>query len=380
MPSRLGPWSLSRRRSWSLLLLCVVQGCEHFAFLSMLPLFVQYVHDRHAMPAPMALMVLTLLEALAYLGGLPGGWLADNKLGVRASTILGAPLLALSYGSLAVNTASLLWPALGLMLVGHSLFRPCLHVLIARATGHDEQAREGGFLWRYLAANIGYAAGALFGEWAHAARGWSTLFGGAATASMLSAGLLAFGMSGLQRDSRDTESSRESLPTPAGHVNMRAVWLLCSVAVAFWLTAQQAGTSLAVFAAESTEPQFSLQSYSLPLGPGFFASLHGLMVIAMLPVFLSPHGRRKPRAGSTAGMLVWGYVATASAFALMVAAGRYGGDAGRVSGTWLLGCNALLSLAEILLAPLGVSLVNRLAPQHKASRAVGLWFGGQLRR
>ena len=37
---------------------------------------------------------------------------------------------------------------------------------------------------------------------------------------------------------------------------------------------------------------------------------------------------------------------------------------------------ALLSLAEILLAPLGISLVTRLAPRHKAAQAVGLWFAG----
>ena len=374
MPSRTDPLSVSHR--WSLSLLCVVQSCERFAFLAMLPLFVRYVHERHAMPAPTALMVLALLQALSYLGGLPGGWLADRKLGARASTMLGAVLPALSYGSLAVNTASLLWPALALMVVGHSLFRPSLHVLIARATGNDEQGRERGFLWHYLAANIGYAAGALFGEWAHAARGWATLFCGSAVASILSAGLLVLSMSLLQRDGRDTESSRESLPTPAGKGNMTAVWLLCLVAVVFWLTAQQAGSSLAVFAAVNTEPQITLRAYSVPLGPGIFAALHGLMVTAMLPMFLYLHGRRQTRAGSTVGMLVWGYVATASAFALMTAASLRGGDAGRVSSAWLLGCYALLSLAEILLAPLGISLVTRLAPQHKTAQAAGLWFAG----
>ena len=45
-------------------------------------------------------------------------------------------------------------------------------------------------------------------------------------------------------------------------------------------------------------------------------------------------------------------------------------------GAWLVGCYALLSLAEILLAPLGVSLVTQLAPRHKTAQAVGLWFAG----
>ena len=87
----------------------------------MLPLFVPYAQERHALPAPTALMVLAVLQALSYLGGLPGGWVADNRLGARLATMLGA-LLALSYGALALNRASVFWPALGLMVIGHSLF------------------------------------------------------------------------------------------------------------------------------------------------------------------------------------------------------------------------------------------------------------------
>lgn len=52
--------------------------------------------------------------------------------------------------------------------------------------------------------------------------------------------------------------------------------------------------------------------------------------------------------------MIGGYAATAEAFALMTLAGLRGGDLGRVSGAWLVGCYLLLSLAEVLVAPLGV--------------------------
>jgi proton-dependent oligopeptide transporter, POT family len=373
MSSRSGSTSVPHRWPRLLALLCAAQSCERFAFLSMLPMFVLYAHDRLAMPAPTALMVLAIFQALSYLGGLPGGWLADRKLGVRLATMLGALVLAAAYGSLALGRAWLFWPALSLMVVGHSLFRPGLHVLIAQATGTSEQAQERGFLWHYLAANLGYASGALFGEWAHAEHGWASLFAGAAVTSLVGAGVLVLlpNMSSLPNDA-------ESVPRSASlsRGNVAAVWLLCSVSVVFWLTAQQPGSSLTVFAAVNTARQITLLSRSMQLGPGHFAALHGLMVIAMLPVFLYLHGRKQARSGSTINKLIWGYVATAAAFVLMAAASLAGGDAGRVSGTWLVGCYALLSLAEILLAPLGVSLVTRLAPQHKATQAVGLWFAG----
>ena len=370
------PVSSSASRRWSLVLLCAVQSCERFAFLAMLPMFVLYAQERQALPTPTALMVLAVLQALSYLGGLPGGWLADRRLGVRASTVLGALLLTVAYAALALDRAWLFWPALALMVVGHSLFRPGLHVLIARNTGNDERARERGFLWHYLAANLGYAAGALFGEWAHAARGWSVLFGGAAVVSLVGAGLLLLGKPWLSGHREATEETGKTSGSDSRQGNMGAVWMICSVAVVFWLTAQQAGSSLTVFATMNTTQQITLPWCSMQLGPGHFAALHGLMVTVMLPVFLYLHSRKQARTGSTMNTLIWGYIATAGAFVLMAAASMEGGDLGRVSGAWLLGCYVLLSLAEILLAPLGVSLVTRLAPQHKATQAVGLWFAG----
>lgn len=370
------PSSVSRRRSLLLVLLCAVQGCERFAFLAMLPLFVLYAQDRHAMPAPIALLVLAVFQALSYLGTLPAGWLADRKLGARVATLLGAALLACGYGGLALERAALLWPALGLMVVGHNLFKPGLHVLIGSIGAGDDRAQERAFLWHYLAANLGYAAGALFGEWAHARHGWAAIFGGAAAASAASAGLLAVGLRSLRGDVASASAVPACASSGSRSTSMRAVWLLSGVAVVFWLTAQQAGSSLTVFAAMNTVQQVTVFGRALQIGPGHFAALHGLIVLAMLPAFLLLHGRKRLMVVSTVGMMLWGYVATAAAFALMAAAGLRGGDLGRVGCGWLVGCYFLLSLAEVLLAPLGVSLLTRLAPKDKTARAIGLWFAG----
>jgi MFS family permease len=67
-------------------------------------------------------------------------------------------------------------------------------------------------------------------------------------------------------------------------------------------------------------------------------------------------------------------VVTAAAFAVLSAAGLMGADAGRTSPLWLGGSYALLAVAELLLAPLGVALVTTLAPVGRAALAVGLWF------
>lgn len=368
--------SVSRRRLFSLALLCAVQALERFAFLAMLPLFVLYAQDQHAIPAPTALLVLSVFLALSYLGGWPGGWLNDRKIGARWSTLAGVVLLAGGYGVLTLNRAIPLWPALGLMVLGHSLFKPGLLVLIGRVAGGDDQARERAFLWHYLAVNLGHAAGALFGEWAHAHYGWTALFGGATLASALSVLGIGAGMARLRSVASTVQSTAAQASSASAAQGMRAVWLLCIVGVVFWLTAQQASSSLTLFAATSTMQTLAFAGHEFRIGPGHFASLHGLLVLAMLPAFLALHRSRRAQGISTTNKMIWGYVVSAAAFALMAAAGLHGGDLGRVSGAWLVGCYVLLSLAEILLAPLGMSLILRLAPKEKSAQAVGLWFAG----
>jgi len=99
-------------------------------------------------------------------------------------------------------------------------------------------------------------------------------------------------------------------------------------------------------------------------------------VLLLLPLSLgsASHGTGQGVGASLPAKLVWGYVVTAGAFALLSTACLRGGDLNRVSPLWLSGCYLLLSIAEVRLAPLGLALVTELAPPQIASRVHGLFF------
>ena len=158
---------------------------------------------------------------------------------------------------------------------------------------------------------------------------------------------------------------------------VRAVRLLCAIAVVFWLTAQQAGTSLPLFAAQNTVQHIQIGATLLPLQPGHFAALHSLQVLLLVPLFLWASARLRHRAAepSTPSKMLYGYVVNAVAFLVMSAASLTSADNTRVSVGWLSSCYLLLSGAEVLLAPLGLSLVTRLTPTSRLSQTVGLWLG-----
>lgn len=151
---------------------------------------------------------------------------------------------------------------------------------------------------------------------------------------------------------------------------------LCGLSVVFWLTAQQSGSSLVVFAESHTERSLVVFGHAVQIGPGHFGALHGLQVMLLLPLLLGGMSwlRRREAEPSTLAKMTWGYVATAAAFVVMVFGGLHGGDTGSVSPLWLSGAYLLLSAAELLLSPLGMSLITRIAPPQRTSQAVGMWL------
>jgi len=340
----------------------------------MLPLFVLYLHHRHGLGEPTALLVLGLFHALSYVGGLPGGMLSDRKLGPTTGLLLGAALLTLGNALLASDGALLLWPALAVLIVGHSLFRPSMTTLIG-ATSTDDMQRDRSFLIQYLAINVAGVLGPLAAERVWAGVHWPRLFTVAALVMLFGALLLAVLASRLPQIARLPSNRHQPEPRDAQtQERWRAVWLLSALAIVFWLTALQPGGSLALFAESNTAQSISLNGHPFRIGPTDFASLHSLLVIVLLPAwgFVAGWLRRHGTEPSAPLKMVWGYVFTSAAFSLLAAASLRYGDAARPA--WLFGWYVLLSVAELFLGPLTMSLVTRLAPAGRSGQAIGLWF------
>ena len=367
---------MSTRPSCALPLLCLVQGSERFAFFAVFPLFVLYMQRHIGMVEHSALLLLGGFLALSYLACVPAGFLADRWLGSFGSILLGTLCLATGYGVLALDRTDLLGLALSLQLIGHGLFKPGITVSTGRLYPVGDARRERSFMAQHIAVNVGAMAGPLCSEWSRA-HGWPTMFRWAACGMAVAiVGLLVGHRWLTSAITYRPAVSSIAVAASAARSRTRAIWLLCLVGAVFYLTAQQAGTSLALFAERHTRSSLPWLHRSLELGPGHFASLHGLLVVLLMPPLLAGLAalRRRNCEPSAIAKMIWGYVVTATAFVLMVTACLHGGDTDRVNPAWLTGCYVLLSLAELLLAPMSLSLITQLAPLGKSARMVGLWL------
>jgi dipeptide/tripeptide permease len=112
------------------------------------------------------------------------------------------------------------------------------------------------------------------------------------------------------------------------------------------------------------------------LGEALSASINPLFVILFSPlmVWFWLWLRRRSAEPSTPTKVLLGMLLTAVAFLIMAIGGWAGGDTDRVTGLYLTGAYAVLTLGELCLSPMGLSLVSKLAAPKYRSTWMGGWF------
>ncbi len=108
-----------------------------------------------------------------------------------------------------------------------------------------------------------------------------------------------------------------------------------------------------------------------------YQSFNPLFVVAFTPLvvaffqFLVSRGRGV----STARKLFYGLVLTTTSLLIMVVAGLFSdGGAVKVSALWLISFYAVVTVGELCLSPMGLSLVTKLSPKRLVGLTMGGWF------
>lgn len=108
-----------------------------------------------------------------------------------------------------------------------------------------------------------------------------------------------------------------------------------------------------------------------------FQSINPAWVILLTPLLVAffTFLRKRNREPSTATKIVYGLFISGLSTVIMVFA-VYAGNNGevKVSGWWLVGCYSVITLGELLLSPMGLSLVSKLSPPRITALMMGGFF------
>ncbi len=153
-----------------------------------------------------------------------------------------------------------------------------------------------------------------------------------------------------------------------------AIFVVSFFVVFFWSAYEQAGASLSFFAAEQTDLHLDILNYDVP--PSWFQSVPSAFVVIFAPIFAwmwLRMGKKNVEPSSPLKMAI-GLFLLAIGYAWIALGVKDLQPNVKVSMIWLTGMYAFHVWGELCLSPIGLSLVNKLAPLRFASLLMAVWF------
>ncbi|NDA64674.1 MAG: MFS transporter, partial [Chitinophagia bacterium] len=158
-------------------------------------------------------------------------------------------------------------------------------------------------------------------------------------------------------------------------IEKQRIWVIYIIAffvIFFWAAFEQAGASLTFFAEEQTNRHL----FGKIVPASYFQSINAVAIVIFAPLFVVLWGALSKRNMEPASpykqaiglfLLALGY--------LVIAFGVDGiAPSTKVSMMWLVSLYSIHTFGELCLSPIGLSMVNKLAPVKFASLLMGVWF------
>lgn len=409
---------------------------ERFSYYGMRALLVLYLVKSLGYSRADALELYGIYTGLVYLTPLAGGYLADRYLGMRQGAVIGAIVMMLGHFAMAFE--SLLHIALGLLIVGNGFFKPNTSSMVGKLYREHDPRRNGGYTIFYMGVNLGaffspLVAGTL-GErigwhWGFASAGvgmaiglftllrWQGLLGDAG----LRAGQTAIGRGDWQRILLIAAASvpgvylaiqfwgllsgmiaplplaaklalgvavigaavwlparfgdRDPDAQPLTRADWDAILAICVVVffvIFFWMGFEQAGGTMNLFADRQTDRH----AFGYEIPASWFQSINPLGIVLLGPVFAMIWTKldRSAYAISDPTKQALGMMVLGLGFIILAIAQGRAEQLGSVGPQWLVIVYVVHTIGELMLSPVGLSMVSKLAPARLAGLLMGVWL------
>ena len=356
-----------------LYLLFFVEMWGRFSFYGMRALLVLYMVQVLLFSHQKAGNIYGIYTGLVYLTPLIGGYLADRYFGQRKCITAGAILMSLGLFTLAFGGSNLFLTALFLMICANGCFKSNISSVLGLLYGDDNSKKDSAFTIFYMGINLGAFLSPLicgtiaikYGfEWGFASAGIGMLIGLFMYKICENKLLGDIGLKPVKIKNEIQESEPENS-------NLKALIILMLFTIPFWICFEQAGSSLTLFAEYQTNRSFL--GYEIPTG--YFQSLNPLFIITLAPIVSAfwEWLRKRQKEPTSVEKFVIALFLMSISYIIMIFAG-ISAQIGKVSPLWLVFAYFVMTVSELCLSPIGLSLVSKLAPRKFLSLTMGCWF------
>ena len=325
---------------------------------------------------PLSSQIYGLYTALVYFTPILGGLLADRVLGQRRTVVVGAVLMAVGHFVMAIDNLFLL--ALLALILGNGAFKPNISTQVGSLYAPDDPRRDRAYSIFYVGINVGaFLAPLVCGTLGEKA-GWHYGFAAAGVGMLCGLAIYLYAVPHLPPDELQKAKAAHVEHKPLTRAEWRAVIALLILFLPntlFWAAYEQQGNTVALWADAHTDRSVNLLAWAGEIPTTWFQAFNPFMIFAFTPFIIELWARQAARGSEPSNVtkMALGCFGAAAANLIMVLAALSAGG-GKASWLWLFAFFAVITLGELYLSPVGLSLVNKVAPARVLSMMMGVWL------
>lgn len=376
--------SVQEKHPKGLAVLFLTEMWERFSFYTvggMWALYVQNSDQGFGWSQDQATGIWSWYLMFVYASPLIGGIVADRALGYRRSVMIGGGFFIAGHALLAIRSVPVMFAAMACLVIGNGFFKPNVSAMVGNLYPEGSHLKDRAYNIFYMGINVGAALAPIVAELMVRKFGYHPAFAVGAAGMIISVATLGAlqrhvamadrrGPAGISGTAGATGIVPKRL-NPIDEISDRrrigALLVIFGIVVAFWMVFHQQQTTLTYWANNNTEWNVS-GIISNAINPLWVLLLTPLIVLFWQSL------DRKGMEPSTPTKMAIGMCLTGASFFVLYFAGKAGGDVGKVSPLWLISAYGVLTLGELMLSPMGLSLVSKVAPIRLRGMMMGGWF------
>src|SRR5580698_8348253 len=324
---------------------------------------------------PLSSQIYGFYTALVYLTPIFGGLLADRVLGQRRTVVIGATLMAIGHFMMAFEQLFLF--ALLALILGNGAFKPNISTQVGGLYAPGDPRRDRAYSIFYVGINVGAFLAPLVCGTLGEKVGWHYGFAAAGVGMCIGLAIYLYALPLLPPDELHKARAAHAEHKPLDRTEWSAIIALLVLfvpTVLFWATYEQMGNTTILWIDKNVDRTIDLFGWTATIPTTWFLAFNPFMIFAFTPFVVTFWKRQATRRAepSTIAKMSLGCFGVVAAN-LVKAFAAYQAGAGQASWLWVLGSIAIITVGELYLSPIGLSLVTKVAPARILSMMMGVW-------
>ena len=325
---------------------------------------------------PLSSQIWGLYTGLVYFTPILGGLLADRVLGQRRTVIIGAVLMAIGHFMMAVEQLFLF--ALLALILGNGAFKPNISTQVGGLYPPGDPRRDRAYSIFYVGINVGAFLAPLICGTLGEKVGWHYGFAAAGVGMCIGLSIYLYALPLLPQDELHKARAAHVERKPLDRDQWRSIIALLVLFVPstlFWATYEQMGNTTILWIDSNVDRSIDLFGWTAQIPTTWFLAFNPFMIFAFTPFVITLWKRQAERRTepSTITKMALGCFGVTAANLVKAFAAFHAGS-GQASWLWVLGSIAIITVGELYLSPVGLSLVTKVAPARILSMMMGVWL------